>query len=597
MAHTGAALAGPSLSDDNHRRRLLLGGFTVGGALGVAGAVALVLTSDHETDKAFQLVAGGVVAPSFMGTGLFAWWRRPHNHTGLLMYAVGATFLLTALKESDAPAAYGVGLALSNLFIAVLAHLLVAFPTGRLEGAVARRLVGGFYASALLVSVAPVLFKRSCGCTTPEPRNVFLIAEAPGVASAVEVVAALGLIGSAAGIAVLLVRRWRASSGAQRRIVAPVLWTGAALVASLSVLVLLQLSGAPTAAQHVMTVISAGTIAAVPFAFLAGLLRLHYTRADIVGDLVGRLQSAGSSIHETIATALGDPSLELVYWRARTSEYVNADGRPARLPADEDGRAFVEIEHDGRPIAAMIFDATIADEPELVAAVSSAGALALDNERLQAELRARITELEESRARVLDAELFERRRIERDLHDGAQQQFVSLSIMLALLDRGLAGAAAEPQRRLLSSARERLDVGLTELRELARGIHPALLTERGLAPAIDALAARAPLEVRVLEVPDQRLPEQVETAAYFIVSESLTNAAKHANAAAATVRIGRADGAAVVEVSDDGVGGADPARGSGLRGLVDRLAALDGALEVDSPAGGGTRVQATIPCA
>jgi signal transduction histidine kinase len=455
--------------------------------------------------------------------------------------------------------------------------------------------VGLFYGSALVGSAVPVLFTRSCGCTTPHPRDVFLIAEAPAVATSVEVVAGVGLIVAAAGIAVLLVRRWLASSGAQRRIIAPVLWTGAALVAAVSLLVLLQVTGAPTAAQNAVTVVSAATIAAVPFAFLAGLLRMRTTRADIVGGLVGNLESAGSSIRETIATALGDPSLELIYWRAEKAEYVTADGGPARLPTGDPSRAVAEIERDGRPIAAMIFDATLADEPELIAAVSSAGALALDNERLQAELRARIAELEESRARVLDAELAERRRIERDLHDGAQQRFVSLSMTLALLDRGLAGAGAE--RQLLASAREQLDLGLGELRELARGIHPALLTERGLAPAIEALAARAPLDVRVLEVPDERLPAQVETAAYFIVSESLTNAAKHASAAAATVRIGRANGTAVVEVSDDGVGGADPTRGSGLRGLVDRLAALDGALEVESPTGGGTRVQARIPCA
>jgi len=554
-----------------------------------------VLTSDHETDKAFQVVAGGVVAPSFMATGLFAWWRRPQNHTGLLMYAVGAAFVAAALRDANTPVLFWLGVALNNLLIAVLAHLLVAFPTGRLSGRPERRLVGRFYVSAIAVSTVPVLFKRSCGCATPEPRNVFPIAEAPGIATAVAVVAGVGLIVAVSGIAVLLVRRWRASSVAQRRIVAPVLWTGAVLVAAVPLLVMLQVAEAPKAAQNAMTAVSAITIAAVPFAFLAGLLRMRYTRAEIVGGLVDRLQSSGSGIREAIATALGDPSLELVYWRARTAGYVTADGRPAQLPAAGGGRAFAEIERDGQPVAAMMFDATLADEPELISAVSSAGALALDNERLQAELRARIAELEESRARVLDAELSERRRIERDLHDGAQQRFVSLSMTVALLDRDLAGAGREQQ--LLASAREQLDLGLDELRELARGIHPALLTERGLAPAIEALAARAPLDVRVLEVPDERLPAQVETAAYFIVSESLTNAANHASADAATVRIGRVNGTAVVEVSDDGVGGADPTRGSGLRGLVDRLAALDGALEVESPAGGGTRVQARIPCA
>ena len=594
MAHTGAALAGSPLSADDHRRRWLLVALGTAGALSVAAAVVLVLTSNHESDKPFALVVGGLVSASFMGTGLFAWWRRPHNHTGLLMYAVGVAFVLAALKEANAPAAFNMGLALSNLFVAVVAHLLVAFPTGRLNGPAERRLVGVFYASAVVLSVVPVLFRRSCHCASPQPRDVFLIANRPGLVSAVEALVGIVLIGAAAGIAVLLVRRWRAASRPQRRIIAPVLWTGATLVAEVSLLGLLQVIGVATVAQNVLTAAAAVTIAAVPFAFLAGVLRSRYTRADIVGALVSRLHLAGSGVQEAIAGAVGDPSLELVYWRARTETYVRADGRPARLPADGDGRAFVEIEREGQPMAAMIFDATLTDEPELISAVSSAGALALDNERLQAELRARIAELEESRARVLDAELAERRRIERDLHDGAQQRFVSLSMTLALLDRDLAGAGAERQR--LASAREELDLGLSELRELARGIHPALLTERGLAPAIEALAARAPLDVRVLAMPEQRLPVQVETAAYFIVSESLTNAAKHAGAAAATVRIERSNGAAVVEVSDDGIGGADPTRGSGLRGLVDRLAALDGGLEVDSPAGGGTRVQARIPC-
>jgi len=328
MAHANGESAGPALSVGDRRRRWVVAALALGGAIGVAGAVALVLTSDHDTDKAFQIVAAGaVVAPSFMGTGLFAWWRRPQNHTRLLMYAVGATFLLSALKDSNAPAAFGLGLALSNLFIAVVAHLLVAFPTGRLVGRVERRLVGVFYASAVVLSVAPVLFKRSCGCTTPEPRNVFLVAEAPAIATALELVAAIGLIVASVAVAVLLVRRWRGSSGAQRRIIAPVLWTGAALVAALSLLVLLQLTGAPKAAQNVMTVISAATIAAVPFAFLAGLLRMRYTRADIVGDLVGRLQSTGPSIREAIATALGDPSLQLMYWRAHRN--IRTRGRPA----------------------------------------------------------------------------------------------------------------------------------------------------------------------------------------------------------------------------------------------------------------------------
>ena len=224
---------------------------TVAGVLGVFGSVVLVLTSDHETDKAFQVIAGGVVAPSFMGTGLFAWWRRPHNHTGLLMYAVGVAFLLASLKEANAPAVFDLGLVFGNLFIAVVAHLLVAFPTGRLETRAERRLVGALYGAIAVLGMAPVLFKRNCGCTHPEPRNVFLIANHPGIATAVEAIAAIVLIVAAVGIAVLLVRRWRAASAPQRRVIAPVLWTGAALVAALALLVTLQVTGAPTAAQNI----------------------------------------------------------------------------------------------------------------------------------------------------------------------------------------------------------------------------------------------------------------------------------------------------------------------------------------------------------
>jgi signal transduction histidine kinase len=572
-------------------RSPVLVGLAVAGLAALGGAVALVLTSDHEPHKALLAVAGGITSAGFIGTGLFAWWRRPYNHTGLLMYAVGVAFLLGALQEANPPVLFDLGLLIQTLYIALLVHLVVAFPSGQLSGRADRRLVFAIYAAIAVLSVLPVLFRPT---KPPQPRDVFMLVDSHPVVVAGNAVGGLVGVVSLAGIVVLLVRRWRGATRPQRRIIAPVLWTGAILAAALALSVLLGAAGAPRIVSGFFGAVATIAVAAVPFAFLAGLLRSRLTRADIVGELVERLQAPGSDSREAIARALGDPSLELVYWRTHSGAYVSADGQPAQLPEPGRARAVAEIDSDRRPIAAMIFDASLSEEPELVSAVSSAAGLALDNSRLQAELRARIAELEESRARVLDAELGERRRLERDLHDGAQQRFVSLSLTLALLDRGITDPA---QRELLDSGREQLDLGLTELRELARGIHPAVLTERGLAPAIDALAARAPLDVRVLEVPAERLPAQVEAAAYFIVSESLTNAAKHAHAAAATVRIGRANGSAVVEVTDDGVGGADPARGSGLRGMVDRLAALDGGLAVDSPAGGGTHIQARIPCA
>ena len=226
----------------------------------------------------------------------------------------------------------------------------------------------------------------------------------------------------------------------------------------------------------------------------------------------------------------------------------------------------------------------------------SATALALDNERLAAELRARVAELQDSRARLIAADIAERRRLERDLHDGAQQRLVAL-----LLQLGIARAQCEKDPvtagGVLDAARDELKHALAELRELARGIHPAVLTERGLPAAVESLAARSPLPVELDALPAERLPAAVEAAAYFVVAESLTNVAKYASAHEAHVSVRRANGSAVVEVRDDGVGGADAAAGSGLRGLADRLAGLDGRLEVHSPLGEGTLVRATIPCA
>ena len=215
-------------------------------------------------------------------------------------------------------------------------------------------------------------------------------------------------------------------------------------------------------------------------------------------------------------------------------------------------------------MAAIVHDPLVLEDPDLVDAVGAAAALALETGRLDAELRARVEELRESRARLLAVGLAERRRMERNLHDGAQQRLVSLALDLRLARASL---REDPDRaeELLDGVGEELSRALEELRELARGLHPAVLTDRGLEQAVKTLATRAPLPVDV----DARIgevPEAVELAAYFVVSEALTNVAKYAAANRATVRVGRDDGSVLVEVSDDGVGGADPAHGSGLRG-------------------------------
>jgi signal transduction histidine kinase len=227
--------------------------------------------------------------------------------------------------------------------------------------------------------------------------------------------------------------------------------------------------------------------------------------------------------------------------------------------------------------------------------VRAAAGMALENERLHAEAESRLAEVQASRERIVAASDAERRRLERNLHDGAQQRLVALSLQLRLLE-GRVGDDPSAQA-LVATASSELAESLAELRELARGIHPAVLTDRGLEAAIEALAERAPLPVSLDKMPAERLPAPVEAAAYFVVAEALTNVTKYANASQAEVRIARNGGYAVVEVHDDGVGGADPATGTGLRGLSDRLAALDGRLEVHSPPGEGTTVRAEVPCA
>jgi signal transduction histidine kinase len=334
-------------------------------------------------------------------------------------------------------------------------------------------------------------------------------------------------------------------------------------------------------------------ICAVPLGFLAGLMRASLSRAGAVSELVERLGRERGGVRDALAGGLDDPTLELAYWLPEDRRYVDAAGRLMRLPEPGGPRAVTEIEQDGRRIAALVHDAALLDQPELVRAAGAAAALALENERLDAELRARYEELRASRARLVEASDAARRRIERDLHDGAQQRFVSLALTLRLARNRL-----DPESEaagLVDRGLDELDAGLSELRELARGIHPAVLSERGLAPAIESLAARAPVPVEVSVLPAQRLPPPVETAAYFLVAEALTNVARYAQASEADVAVTRENGRAVIEVRDDGVGGADPGSGSGLRGIADRVAALDGRLHVESPAGGGTVVRAEIP--
>jgi signal transduction histidine kinase len=333
-----------------------------------------------------------------------------------------------------------------------------------------------------------------------------------------------------------------------------------------------------------------------PLGFLAGLARTRLDRS-LIGDLAVALGESlpPGRLEQALGRALHDPSLTLAYWLPDQRAFVDAAGRPVELPAAGGDRAVTILRHDGDPVAAMLHDPALDDDPALVRAVAATARMTIENERLQAAVRAQLEEVRASRARIVEFGDAERRRVERNLHDGAQQRLVNVSLALGLARSQLGTGSETEIAEALEEAAGEVRLALTELRELARGLHPVILSEAGLGPALASLAERSPVPTTVAAAPPDRLSARVEETAYYVASEALANAAKHAHATAVTISARRAGGGLLVEVGDDGIGGADP-NGSGLRGLADRVAAVDGRLEVRSPAGQGTCISAELPC-
>ncbi|MDA0161756.1 histidine kinase [Solirubrobacter ginsenosidimutans] len=570
--------------------RGVIGVLAAAGFLFGVAALALVLTNDHEEITGPFVVLALTLGWSFIATGLYALWRRPEQPIGWLMTLVGFLWFLGALPESDSAVIYTAGLALGGLWAGPLVHLLIAFPTGQVAPGLERNVVRlGYTLPLVQMLVLPVLPDSARDCSRC-PENLLLVSAQPGLSDALMIALGAAAVAMLAGVGVVLVRRWRASGPVQRRALAPVIWTGAAIVV-IGVLGVIPDAVGADAVTAVMNSLLIAAITALPFAFLIGLLRSSLSRAAAVSALVERV--GATTVRDALAEALGDRALWLAFWLPRLGGYVDPDGHPVALPAPGGPRAVTEIEHDGIRVAAIVHDAALLEEPELVRAAGAAAGLALVNERLDAELRAHYEELRASRTRIVAAGDAARRKIERDLHDGAQQHLVSLALTLRL-----ARSSAAPDSKtaiLLDAAIDELKHGLSELRELARGIHPAVLTERGLEAALAGLAVRAPVPVTVTGTLEERLPPELESAAYFLVCEALTNVAKYASATEAEVSLRLEAGHVVIEVRDDGCGGADARNGSGLSGIADRVAALDGVLVVQSPRGAGTLVRAELP--
>ena len=577
--------------------RRALWGVALAAVIAGAAASALVLSSDHTDYAGLGIVIGLVIMASFIGTGLFAWWRRPSNRFGALMTAVGFTFLLSALTASDNSVVFTAGVILSGVYLVVFAHMVLAYPDGRLERRWHAWLLGVGYFLTLFGMVPQLLwgFKEDMQCDGC-PESALLVGSNDTLRNVLDAATSLLGIGVVAVVLVILLRRWARATSPQRRALAPVLWSGVVML----VLLASQLgSGAIGSSRLTDALGVAGLIvfASVPWVFLISLVRSRVVRAGAVSELLLALGEAPGTgtLRCRLAEALGDSSLDLVFWLEDKRKWVDYEGHVVELPREGDPvRAWTEVVLEDRRVGAILHDVTLREEPELLRSVAAAAGLAMENERLQAQLRARVEELRTSRARIVEAGTQERRRLERNLHDGAQQRLVALSLTLRLA-QGKLRQDPDKADELINGAQEELTLALGELRELARGIHPAILSDRGLGAALEALAGRAPIAVQLAELPERPLPEAIEAAAYFVVAEALTNVVKYAHASQATVSVSQVNGHAVVEIADDGIGGADPGRGSGLRGLADRVSALDGNMQLDSPAGAGTRLRAEIP--
>jgi PAS domain S-box-containing protein len=682
----------------------------------VAGVIAIGATSNHEESIGASLALAIPIGLAFVISGVIARIQRPDNRTGTLLLLVGLTWFLNGISGANNAYLFTLGITLSAVTLGVLAHLLLAFPSGRLDTRRQRVLAVGGYVLAFAANPIILLFSDPRESCARCPRNVMLVHHEQGLARALDIATAVLAVLLVAGIAAVLVQRWRTATAAYRRAVAPVLIAGAAMLVLLAANLTYD-AGRTEPGQTPLGWALMVALLGVPLAFLLGLLRSRLAR-DSVSRLLAESPEASTpqQTEAALRRALGDPTLELGFWLPERSVYVGSAGQPLETPAGDLRVGTLLDDDDGRPLAAVVHDPALLEERELLDGALAAARLAIQKDRLQAEATARMRELErerdfvravvnsapaffcvldadgriirfnatleattglmdtdevrgrafwdvfpaprdraavrraierraadeqehrwiakdggecvviwrmttlpedrflvsggditarkvmeeelrQSRARLVSAADDERRRLERNLHDGAQQRLVSVSLSLRLAQGKLPADHNPELGAALDSASHELARALEELRELARGLHPAVLSDRGLAAALQGVVDRAQIPGAELDVQvDGRLEEQVEVALFYVAAESLTNVAKYAQATSVHFRLHHTDEEAIVEIADNGVGGATFDGGSGLRGLRDRVESLDGTLQITSAPGQGTIVRVVIPC-
>ena len=564
----------------------------------VAATVWLAHSSDHlERPVATALYSGYLTAAPMM-IGLYWWVRRPASRFGPLLVTFGAMCWVISWESSNRPLPFDLAVLFEGPMFWLTFYLFLAFPMGRLQPEAARWLMGALALGVAAFFLPWALFSPVIAgggpltrCAPNCPENVLQLRTAPGlvdVAGKAETYSALAIT---VAVLVVYLLRLRAASAPQRRAliavaVTSLLFLPAYFAFNFSAWVLHL--DQPTLDALAWGIVGARVL--LPLGFLVALLQAERFAARAQQILLERLASRPTpdQWREAIATALDDSALRLGYHDPGTDSFRESDGTPLVPPRAGAGRVWVPAERDGRPVAAMVIDETLAENPELVRAAASATLLAVENGDLEGELRA-------SRERILEAGNAERRRIERDLHDSAQQRLVALRINLAIAAEQLDPAQAPG---MLERLGVEVDEAIDELRAVAHGVYPQLLTSIGVGAALAVVARQSPMPVRIQDAWLGRHSESIETTVYFCCQECLQNVAKHAGAgASATINLGEADGSVGFTVEDDGAG-FDPAlveHGVGLTNLADRVAAVGGTLRIDARPGRGTRVVGEIP--
>ena len=580
------------------------------GAAGVALSLAaawVAATGAGPEPRGFAAVAHALVIAAPISAGLYAVYRHPGGRFGWLLVLVGVLWSPTMLAESSDSVLYSIGRVSVWFAELLLIYLVLAFPSGRLASRADRLLLrAGILVLSLSLALTPLGdFPEPspwASCATDCPANAFMVPSSePGFVHDVLMpmvqVASVVLF---AGVALQLLRRLASGSSVMRVELVPVL--AAAVLRMAATVAFLVARGANPESQvtEVLGEVALLATPAVSAGFVIGLVRSRVRAARALGELTGNLgRPSAEQLRDVIAEAVDDPSLEVVYRTSGDpSEWVDEMGHPVTLPDASSNRATTEIWSGGVRVAALVHDSALAEAPVMMEVANGFAQMALQNQRLETELRASLTELKASRSRIMAAADDERRRIERDLHDGAQQRLLALAIELELAGELVTSDPGKGARRLHELVQD-VNTAMADIRSLASGLYPAILVERGLVAALSETAAACPLPTTLTAEDLGRYAPEIEGAVYFCCREALQNAAKHAEGAkSAAIKVWAGD-AVHFEVRDDGAGLSQGhvGEGAGITNMRDRIGAMGGTLAIESHPGEGTRVMGAVPLA